>query len=155
LYDLDRGGLTEQFKDRYFEILFGSNVMLNGQPDYAGILNEFSAIKRKQGDLAMPFSFVSKLVGMHLESSPIYDRHVLDFFGREAPKPKVDKAKRIEWFVGFLNDVSRGYAIWADASMVRSILERLKAHDDRLRNCHDFRFLDFLVWKVGNGKLLS
>jgi hypothetical protein len=154
-YGLDVGGLTSKFKDKYFEILFSGNVIRNGQPDYAGILHELSAIERKQGGFAMPFSFVSKLVGMRLESSPIYDRHVLAFFGRKAPGAAVDKAKRIEWYVGFLNDVSRGYAAWANNSMVRPILERLKTRDDRLRNCHDVRLLDFLVWKVGSGKLVA
>ncbi len=154
-YGLDVGGLTDKFKDKYFEILFGGSVILNGQPNYAGILQELSVIERKQGGLAMPFSFVSKLVGMRLESSPLYDKHVLAFFGREAPAAAVDKAKRIEWYVAFLDDVSSSYATWVGASTVKPILDRLKARDNRLRDCHDFRLLDFLVWKVGNGKLLT
>ncbi|MGB9435435.1 MAG: hypothetical protein WBQ89_24520 [Candidatus Acidiferrum sp.] len=154
-YGLNVGGLTNSFKERYFEILFSGNVILNGQPDYAGILHELSGIERKKGGWAMPFSFVSKLVAMRSESSPIYDRHVLAFFGRKAPAATVEKTMRIEWYVGFLNDVSRAYAGWANASMVKQILERLKARDNRLRNCHDFRLLDFLVWKVGSGKLLT
>jgi hypothetical protein len=30
-YGLNTGGLTDAFKDRYFEILFGGNVLLDGQ----------------------------------------------------------------------------------------------------------------------------
>src|SRR5260370_20634277 len=55
-YGLDVGGLTDKFRDRYFEILFGGNVMLNGQPDHLGILEELSTIERKQGGFALPFS---------------------------------------------------------------------------------------------------
>jgi len=154
-YGLNVGGLTDEFKDKYFEILFSDSVISSGQPNYAGILQELSGIERKKGGWAMPFSFVSKLVAIRLESSPIYDRHVLAFFGMKAPAAAIDKTMRIEWYVGFLNDVRRSYAIWANISTVKPILERLKARDDRLRDCHDVRLLDFLVWKVGSGKLLS
>jgi hypothetical protein len=125
-YGLNVGGLTDRFKDRYFEILFGGNVILNGQPDYAGILHELSGIERKKGGWAMPFSFVSKLVSMRVESSPIYDRHVLAFFGIKAPAATVEKAKRIEWYVGFLKDVSRAYATWVCDPAVKPIIERLR-----------------------------
>jgi hypothetical protein len=154
-YGLNRGGLTDEFKDRFFAILFGSNVTVDDEPDFDSILMTLSEIKGRNGNYAMPFSFVSKLVGIHLESSPIYDKHVLAFFGQKAPSASVDRIKRIEWYVGFLNDVSRSYAAWANDSRVKPILERLRARDDRLKNCHDVRTLDFLVWKVGNKKLLT
>jgi len=154
-YGLNTGGLTDEFKNRFFEILFEGKIMVNGRPDFSPILIELSEIKRKTGDCAMPFSFVSKLVGIHLESSPIYDKHVLAFFMKKAPAATVDKSKRIEWYVDFLNDVSRSYRAWANDSTVKPILERLKTHDDKLESCHDVRLLDFLVWKVGNRKLLT
>lgn len=154
-YGLNVGGLTDEFKDKYFEILFSGNVILNGQPDYEGIFNELSGIKRKKGDCIMPFSFVSKLVAMHLENSPIYDRHVLNFFRQKAPAASVAKIKRIEWYDGFLKNVSYSYTAWANDSLVKPILERFKARDNKLKNCHDIRLLDFLVWKVGNRKLLK
>lgn len=152
-YGLNAGGLTDEFKNRFFEILFEGKMIVDGRPDFFPILTELSGIKRQKGDCAMPFSFVSKLVAMHLESSPIYDKHVLAFFRKKAPAAAVDKSKRIEWYLGFLNDVSRSYRAWANDSTVKPILERLKAHDDKLKNCHDVRLLDFLVWKVGNRKL--
>jgi len=39
-YGLNVGGLTDTFKDRFFEILFSGNVTVNGQPDFSTILNE-------------------------------------------------------------------------------------------------------------------
>lgn len=154
-YGLNTGGLTDEFKNRFFEILFEGKMIVNGRPNFFPILTELSGIKRKKGDCAMPFSFVSKLVAMHLESSPIYDKHVLAFFMKKAPAAAVDKSKRIEWYVDFLNDVSRSYRAWANDSMVKPILERLKTRDGKLKNCHDVRLLDFLVWKVGSRKLLT
>jgi len=153
-YGLNSGGITDEFKAKYFEVLFGGNVILNGQPDYAGILNLLYGIKRRKGDYALQFSFVSKLVGIHLESRPIYDRHVLAYFGEKAPAASVENYKRIEWYEGFLSDVGHSYETWAKGLRVRQILERLKARDSRLKTCHEVRLLDFLVWKVGNKKLL-
>jgi hypothetical protein len=154
-YGLNRGGLTDEFKDRFFEILFDGKVIVEGRPDFTSILTELSGIKRKKGDLAMPFSFVSKLVAMHLESSPIYDRHVRAFFGKAAPPASVEKDKRIKWYLAYLGEVGRSYTAWANDPQVRPILERLTARDDRLKSCHVVRQMDFLVWKVGNRKLLA
>jgi hypothetical protein len=153
-YVLNVGGLTDAFKDRFFEILFGDTVIVDGEPDFATILNELSLIPRQKGDLAMPFSFVSKLVAMHRESSPIYDRHVLNFFGQEAPAASQPKPDRITWFVGFLNQVAADYATWARDERIIPIMNRLKARDERLLRCDIVRLMDFLVVKVGNQKLL-
>jgi hypothetical protein len=153
-YGLNVGGLTDAFKDRFFAILFAGNVIVNGQPDFPTILNELSLIPRKKGDCAMPFSFVSKLAAIHRETSPIYDRHVLNFFGQKAPAAATPKPDRITWYVGFLNQVATDYAVWAQDGRVTPILNRLKARDPQLAQCDAIRLIDFLVWKVGNQKLL-
>ena len=153
-YGLNVGGLTEEFKDRYFEILFAGDFLRNGQPDFASILNELSDIPRRTGDRAMPFSFVSKLVAIHHEESPIYDRHVLAFFKSKAPAASEKKADRIQWFVQFLKQVRTDYGAWARDARISPVLETLKARDPLLAACHNVRLVDFLVWKAGNQKLL-
>jgi hypothetical protein len=153
-YNLNTSHPTDEFKTRFFEIMFDGRVIVEGCPNWHEILTELSRIKRKKGDYAMPFSFVSKLVGMHLESSPIYDKHVLAFFGETPISASIRAGKRIEWFVGFLSQIANSYDAWAADVRVKPILDRFKARDARLRGCHDVRLLDFLVWKVGNGKLL-
>ena len=153
-YGLNAGGLTDAFKDRFFAILFGGNVIVNGEPNFARILNELRLIPRMQGDLAMPFSFVSKLVAIHLETSPIYDRHVVNFFDENAPPPATPAADRIAWYIAFLNAVAADYTAWAQDVSIVPILDRLKTRDAQLAQCANIRLLDFLVWKVGNQKLL-
>jgi hypothetical protein len=154
-YGFNVGGLTEEFKDKFFAILHDGNVLLNEQPDFLSILNQLSGIKRKKGDYAMPFSFVSKLVAMHCEASPIYDKHVLAFFRKKASSASIQKAERIDWYVDFLNYVSCSYATWANDPSVAKILDRLKSRDSQLAKCHAVRLVDFLVWKVGNQRLLT
>jgi len=162
-YGLNAGGLTDAFRDRFFEILFGGNVIVNGQPDFAAILNELSGFTRKKGDFAMQFSFVSKLVGMHRESRPLYDSHVQDFFGEYAPSRHTNhlrqetsqsKQDRITWFIGFLDRIAKDYAAWAQDVRIVPIINRLKARDGRLALCDVIRLVDFLVYKVGNQRLL-
>lgn len=153
-YGLNIGGLTDAFKNRFFEILFGANVIVNGQPDFITILNELSLIRSKQGYYTMPFSFVSKLVAVHQETSPIYDHYVLRFFGEKAPATSLPKPDRIAWYLGFLKQVAADYVAWAKDTEISSIVDRLKARDHKLAQCDAVRLMDFLVWKVGNQKLL-
>ena len=154
-YGFNSAGLTEEFKEKFFEILHDGNVVVNERPDYRGILVQLSRIKRKKGDHMLPFSFVSKLVAMHREASPIYDRHVLAFFGKSPPAASVAKATRIEWYERFLDSVASSYETWSNDSRVAEILDRLKRRDDELAGCHVVRLVDFLVWKVGNQRLLE
>ncbi len=154
-YGLNTGGLTDEFKRTFFDLMFDGSVIKDGELDYSTLLTTLSAIKRKTGDCAMPFSFASKLVAMNCESCPIYDRHVLNFFGGKAPPTSINKEKRIEWFVGFLARVCASYKEWAKDERVRPILKRLKARDAGLEKCDDVRLLDFLVWKVGSQKFLA
>jgi hypothetical protein len=153
-YGLDRAGLSEAFRQRYFQILFDGNVLSNGEPRFAPILGELYSIPRRQGDHALQLSFVSKLVAIHSETSPIYDTHVQTFFREYDPGTSVGQPERAAWFVDFLKRVSDSYAVWAQDERLAPILQRFKARDEKLALCHVNRLLDFLVWKVGNQKLL-
>ncbi|HZQ44482.1 MAG TPA: hypothetical protein VFA99_14600 [Acidobacteriaceae bacterium] len=153
-YGLDLAGLSQAFLQRYFQILFDGNVLSNGEPRFAPILSELYLIPRRQGGLALQLSFVSKLVAIHSEISPIYDQHVQTFFSEYDPGTSVGQPGRVAWFVDFLKRVSDSYAAWAQDERLTPILQRFKARDEKLALCHVNRLLDFLVWKVGNQKLL-
>lgn len=154
-YGLNTGGLTGEFLDRFFAILFEGNVIVGGRPAFSAILMELCAIKRRRGDCAMPFSFVSKLVAMHDEASPVYDRHVLAFFNGKAPPASTEKSKRIEWFERLLQRISASYTIWSSDTRMSPVLERFKRRDEKLADLHPVRLMDFLIWKVGNAGLLA
>mgnify|MGYP003341746588 FL=1 len=153
-YGLNVGGLTDEYKNKYFNILHSGKVFKNQVPRFGSILRLLYKMPRKKGDRALPFSFVSKLVAIHLESSPIYDKHVLNFFGKKPPAATTAKAERIKWYVEFLNNVATDYTSWAQDPRVVPILNRLMGRDPQLAQCHVIRRMDFLVWKVGNQKLL-
>lgn len=154
-YGMNTAGLTDAFRDRFFATLFDGPVIVDGEPAFEAILTELHAIPRRQGDQAMPFSFVSKLVAMHDENSPIVDRHVLSFFGLSMPATTHPVAERIRRFRVLLGNIRSSYIVWASEPRIEHMLDRLRARDRRLGQCHVVRLLDFLVWKVGNEKLLE
>jgi len=153
-YGMNTAGLTNDFKDRYFEILFGDDVFSNGEPNFQPILTTLSLIPNRKGFSTLQCSFVSKLVGMRRESSPIYDSHVSKFFGERVPSPSRSQESRILWFVDFLKRVAQDYTSWAHDERVCAILRRFKKCDERLAHCDTIRLMDFLVWNVGNRELL-
>lgn len=149
-YRLGSAGLTPEFRDRFFEHLFACSP--KGQPDpYTNILADLHTLPRRQGDYALQASFVSKLVAIHDESRPIYDRHVRDFFGMGAPACG-SVPFRIAGFVANLRRIQAEYERWAADSRFAA----LRARFSRMHSgaeCHDNRLCDFLVWKIGAEKL--
>lgn len=150
-YRLNTGGFTHSLRKRYFEILLREERPTKS--DIPHILRELSCFRRANRTRALHFSFVSKLVAFHDESSPLYDKHVAKFFDWRRPKNIIPKDERIRKFCEFLESVSCSYEIWQKNPRVRQILENLKNRYRMLGNCHSTRLLDFLIWKAGNGKL--
>jgi hypothetical protein len=148
-YKLNVGGLTPDFKIRYFNILFDPPLAADGTPDVGAILGQLGELPRRKGDTALPFSFVSKLANIHSDTSPIFDKYVLAFRGEKRPSLALSKPERIATFLELLKSMARDYTTWALNSEVAEVLERLKNRDQRLANCSDIRLLDFLIWKAG------
>jgi hypothetical protein len=148
-YGLNVGGLTRDFKIRYFKILFDPPLAADGTPDVGSILGQLGELPRRKGDTALPFSFVSKLANIHNDTSPILDKYVLAFRGEKRPSLALSKPERIATFLERLKSMATDYTTWAAGSEVAGILDRLKERDERLADCSDIRLLDFLVWKAG------
>ncbi len=151
-YALNSGGLTKDFMTRYFDLLFGLEIQ--DDDPYTPFLLELYEIRRRKGDRALQSSFVSKLVAIHDESSPIFDRHVSYFFGITIPRN--DSVKfRIAGFVENLKHLRKIYQCWAEDPRFRKILLKVKQKYPGLENCATSRIADFLVWTVGRKKLGS
>ena len=150
-YGLQHGGLADAFKDRYFELLFELKLQDVADP-YTPILKELYEIPRRLGDKALQCSFVSKLVAVHDESRPIYDRHVSNFFGIVVP-PVGDVDFRIAGFLTNLHWLRETYQRWSQDSQFQGILQSVQQKHPALQDCAMTRLADFLVWTVGRKKL--
>jgi hypothetical protein len=148
-----RAGLTDDFKKRYFEILFSLKVKDHNDP-HTPILKELYEFRRLQGDKALQCSFVSKLVAIHDESYPIFDKHVEAFFGISAPDRDSENVDfRIAGFVANLMYLRYIYRCWAGDNEFQTIVQAAKQRFPILKPCTVPRIADFLVWAVGHYKL--
>jgi hypothetical protein len=148
---LNNSGLTEEFKARYFEMLFAFVPGEQVDP-YTPLLLELYTFPRRQGDQTLQASFVSKLIAIHDESRPIFDRQVSNFFGLFVPC--VGKVEfRITHFIRHLSYLQGQHESWAGDRRFQSISQQLFLKQPALRNCHASRICDFLVWTVGAEEL--
>jgi len=151
-YGLNAAGVTDTFKTRYFELLFDLKLHPDIPPPYEQLLLELHPIKRRKGDNVLAASFVSKLVAMHDESRPLFDRHVSHFFGLYVPSAGPLEF-RIAGFVSNLDTIRGYYLAWSKEPEFRSVIAALKNKIPSLESCRDVRICDFLVWTVGRQRI--
>lgn len=146
-YRLNNAGVTEAFKARYFELLFEAGP--HGKEDpYSEILLNLYRFKRRRGDRSLQCSFASKLVGIHDESWPIYDKYVREFFGMGVPAAG-SIAFRAAGFASNMRLIKQRYQEWCACPQFNGTVEPLYEKNPGLRACHPHRALDVLVWTVG------
>jgi hypothetical protein len=148
--------VTDAFKERFFTILFGFNR--RGADPYTRILLDLSAFERPAGGSALYASFVTKLVAIHDESSPIFDRRVSEFFGLAVPDARCTELPgtefRIAGFVQNLRILKETYEEWALDPKLTRVLENLKEKHPDLGKCHSTRLFDLLVW-IASARVLN
>lgn len=150
-YGLNAGGVTETFKDRYFDILLGATVE-TGEDPYTPILRDLYEIPRRKGDKALQYSFVSKLVAMRDETRPLFDRYVSEFFGISAPMSgSVDF--RIAGFATNMEWLRQTYGCWSEDERFQMIWHTLVEVHPGLAACAAARVADFLIYSVGREQL--
>lgn len=142
-YGLNSPGLTDEFRRRYFRLLWAFRMPAGGDP-YAELLQDLYQIRRSNGGRALPCSFVAKLVAIHDESRPLYDRYVSGFFGMSAPAMGSVEF-RIAGFVENLERIRHVYGAWAADQPLAAAIASLRRRIPDLRQCHHVRICDFLV----------
>jgi hypothetical protein len=151
-YRLGSAGLTEAFKHRFFELLFACDPVGQADP-YTPLLRELYRFKTRRGHSALQVSFVSKLVSMHDESRPIYDRHVSNFFQLRVPSVAHPTQVRIAEGVGMLHRIQEQYERWAIDRRFQDLEAIVLKKQPKLKGCHRTRVCDFLAWTIGDEKL--
>lgn len=147
-YGLKSGGVTPRFRKVFFDRLYALRGKAIGDPTYARLLRKLYEIPRHKSDKALPCSFVSKLIAIHDESRPLFDRYVSRFFGLAAPQ-SVSLDLRIAGFVANLAVVRANYHAWTEDARFQEVFEQLRNRILELRDCHVVRVCDFLVWQAG------
>jgi hypothetical protein len=150
-YRLRSAFLGNAVERRFFDLLF---IVKRRRPKdpYSRVLLDLVKIKTLKRKHLLHFSFASKLVSIHDEAQPLYDRHVREFFG--LMPPGIGNAKfRIAGFVKNLESVRRTYEEWSADPAFARLVAPLYRRFPQLKECHSSRICDFMVWAVGNQKL--
>lgn len=147
-YGLNSAGLTSEWKEKYFSLLFAFREKVPDEP-HRFALRELFRLPRRKGDNALQFSFVSKLVAIHDERQPLYDVFLQSYFGLGPPANGLPLEFRISGFLQNLNEIGRRYQAWAEYESFAAILRDLRRTFPGIANCHSVRICDFLVWSVG------
>lgn len=143
-YGLNYAGLTPQFRKVYFDRLYGLRGKKIDDSTYAPLLRELYEIPRRKGDKALQCSFVSKLVAIHDESRPLFDKYVRGFFGLREPKLQ-SLDLRIAGFVANLAIIRASYFAWSEDARFQAVFEHVRSRIPELRTCHFVRVCDFVV----------
>ena len=147
-YGLNGAGLSDDWKAKYFELLFNFGKKMP-KDAHSVALRELLPIKRRKGDTALQFSFVTKLVAIHDEREPLFDKFVQNYFGLGAPTLRGLDEFRISGFLKNLDEIKRRYAVWLKNPRFQKVIQNLRSEYPDLKDCHPIRLCDFLVWAVG------
>lgn len=146
-YHLNVAHPSDQFIDRYFTLLFSAEIESMQEP-YSQILKELKKLPSRNGNNALQFSFVSKLMATRDENKPIYDKHVRNFFGLSRLSYGDDDS-RISKFTGQLVLLSMTYKAWERDRNFNKILAKVRKKIPALNDCPVTRIADLLVYTVG------
>ncbi|MCE1274893.1 MAG: hypothetical protein LWW75_10310, partial [Chlorobiales bacterium] len=125
---------------------------INKQDPYTEILMDLFQFQDLQGRQTLQCSFVSKLIAIHDESRPIYDKYVRSFFGLGVPELG-GISFRVAGFVANLNLLRNTYHAWEQETTFQEIINKLKSVQPIIENCSVPRLADFLVWTAGKHRL--
>jgi hypothetical protein len=147
-YRLDNAGLSEQFKQAYFEELeaqSGKDVV-----DLREIALRLHVFTTLRGRRSLQFSFVTKLSNLVTQRTPIYDSNVARMFGFIVPSSTWDVDRRLDaylkfhaWLEGTYREILQTGAL---GPVLQHFRERFPMSADALTNA---RVLDFVFWSAG------
>ncbi len=150
-YHLNVAHPSAQFIDRYFDLLFSTEIE-SMQAPYSQILEELREFPSQNGNRSLQFSFVSKLMATRDERKPVYDKHVRTFFGLSSLSYGDDDS-RISKFTHQLNTLSATYNAWEQDRNFKKILAKVREKIPALNGCPATRIADLLVYTVGKHHL--
>jgi hypothetical protein len=136
--------LSGDFYDSYFELLSRPSEPPLNIRQVSHTL--FHSAVRRNGTKVLPFSFVTKLMHMRDQRTPIYDSQVAKFFFFEAPDSTGEVESRIERLIGFHEFLAREYRRVLDEALqgaVSCFMERFREY-----MLTEEKVVDSLIWKT-------
>lgn len=141
-YRLDNAGLSNEMKNRFFELL------AEKQTNLGIILSDLYEIPTKKGVKSMQFSFATKLLHTIDNSKPIYDTEIGSL---TYPRPKhSDKDTMIQSYLDLYNNLEQLNAKLLENDKIQRVISkfRFQFQVDK-EKISDVKALDFIMWSLG------
>lgn len=146
-YRLDNAGLTDEFKEKYFERLEASR---SRQPNIKSICMDLYGVRNRKGSESLQFSFVTKLANTVNASLPIYDSEVAKMYGYRAPLSGKPVDERVDHLLRFYSELSADYErIISDGSLDEIFQLFDKVFPRYANTISQNKKLDFIIWSAG------
>lgn len=153
-YRLDSAGLTDEWKNVYFDYLFAPSLRglkrEKAKIELEKILENFHRIPTIKGHQSIQFSFATKLLHTLNPSLPIYDsliKQVVTMPTMTESTSKARIAKCITAYEALLNSCDE----LLENKEVMNLISQFK-NDYNVREMSDAKALDFLLWGLAKVK---
>jgi len=151
-YRLDNAGLTDEFKDRYFELLEEARDLEN--IDFKYLSRELHKYPNRKGSKTLQFSFISKLANTVEPSYPLYDSGVASLYGFSHPHNYKSFDVRLSEYLQFYAILKSDYEKALSKSTLRNALNEFEgAFQRKASKVPIVKKIDFLLWSAGKLKL--
>ena len=144
-YRLDNGGLGDDLKKKYFELL------ADKQNDLRKILLELYSIPNIRNLQAIQFSFATKLLHTINNNNPIFDAKVSRVFTKRVSgssmEEKIDSCLEIYEFLKNMYSM-----LIVDEQIIILISDFREKFSVKKNDISDIKILDFIIWSLGKLK---
>jgi len=150
-YRLDNAGLTDEFKDRYFELLEEAKNLEN--IDFKYLARELHKYPNRKGNKTLQFSFISKIANTVEPSYPLYDSGVAILYGFSHPHNYKSFEVRLSEYLQFYAILKSDYEKALSESILRYALNMFEgAFQKKASRVPIVKKIDFLLWSAGKLK---
>jgi hypothetical protein len=146
-YGLNTAGLTEEFCERYFNIMENSKTSIVAVED---IVSDLYTIKRKKGDHSIQFSFATKLINTLNCEYPIYDSKVRVLFGLKNLQGQYKDCKTaLGNYNAQHNYIKTTIAKIIENNMLHAVIQKFDNMFSFARSISIVKKIDFIFWEAG------
>lgn len=145
-YRLDNAGLTDQFKQEYFNLL--ERHRHDATFDLRTIIEQLYRIQNHRGQNSLQFSFATKMRNTIDPNQAIYDQEVAKVFEFRRPNNHFTLHDRITYFLDQLAFIGQTYS---DLVTANSLANATSSFDNRFQGNElcTIKKLDFIFWSAG------
>jgi hypothetical protein len=141
-YGLKGAGLTEAFLSRYFELLEKTK---DSGFNLRAIALDLRRYPNRKGQLALQFSFITKIGTTFDPHLPVYDSRLVELFGIRNSKIVRDYDKRLDAHIQDLAEISKRIDMCVNVPSFSNIVDRCKLGNE-VDPLPAGRIADLILW---------